>query len=115
MVRHINHLMETADGGLGGAASVLAAVAQGDLTVQMTGTYEGTFAHLKRDINTTVEALAALIHQIELNRGLWRATLEHLPQGVSVVDADLRLVAWNRRYMEIFGFPAELVQVGRPV
>jgi signal transduction histidine kinase/methyl-accepting chemotaxis protein len=115
MVRHLNHLMETADGGLGEAASVLASVARGDLTVQMTGGYEGTFANLKRDINTTVEALAALIHQIELNRGLWRATLEHLPQGVSVVDADLRLVAWNRRYMEIFNFPSSLVQVGVPI
>jgi histidine kinase len=38
-----------------------------------------------------------------------------LPQGVSVVDSDLRLVAWNRRYVEIFGFPAELVQVGKPI
>jgi signal transduction histidine kinase len=115
MVRHLNHLMETADGGLGEVASVLAAVAKGNLTVHMKGANEGTFANLKRDINTTVKALATLIHQIEFNRGLLRATLEHLPQGVSVVDADLRLVAWNRRYMEIFGFPAELVQVGRPV
>ncbi len=41
--------------------------------------------------------------------------LEHLPQGLSVVDADLRLVAWNRRYIEIFRFPAELMQVGRPI
>jgi signal transduction histidine kinase/HAMP domain-containing protein len=115
MVRHLNHLMETADGGLGEVASVLAAVAQGDLNVRMAGNYEGTFANLKRDINTTVEALATLIHQIEFNRSLLRATLEHLPQGVSVVDADLRLVAWNRRYLEIFDFPQELVRVGQPI
>jgi signal transduction histidine kinase/HAMP domain-containing protein len=115
MVRHLNHLMETADGGLGEVASVLAAVAKGNLRVQMKGGYEGTFANLKRDINATIEALATLIHQIEFNRSLLHATLEHLPQGVSVVDADLRLVAWNRRYLEIFDFPADLVQVGRPV
>jgi histidine kinase len=81
----------------------------------MTGAYEGTFANLKRDVNTTVEALATLIQQIEFNRGLLRTTLEHLPQGVSVVDADLRLVAWNRRYIEIFDYPPDLVQVGRPI
>jgi len=115
MVRHLNHLMETADGGLGEAASVLAAVAKGNLTVQMKGAYEGTFANLKRDINTTVEALATLIHEIEFNRGLIRATLEHLPQGVSVVDANLRLVAWNRRYMEMFDYPSDLVRVGQPI
>ena len=115
MVRHLNHLMETADDGLREVATVLAAVARGDLNAQMTGTSLGTFASLKRDINTTVKALATLIHQIEFNRGLLRATLEHLPQGVSVVDSDLCLVAWNRRYIELFNFPADLVQVGQPI
>jgi signal transduction histidine kinase/HAMP domain-containing protein len=115
MVRHLNHLMETADRGLGEVASVLAAVAKGDLTVRVEGAYEGTFAGLKRDVNTTVEALATLIHQIEVNRGLLRATLEHLPQGVSVVDANLCLIAWNRRYVEIFDYPTELVHVGQSV
>ncbi|MDB5976403.1 MAG: hybrid sensor histidine kinase/response regulator [Nevskia sp.] len=43
------------------------------------------------------------------------ASLEHLPQGVSVIDAELRLVAWNRRYVEIFRYPSELMQVGRPI
>lgn len=43
------------------------------------------------------------------------ASLEHLPQGVSVIDADLRLRAWNRRYVELFRYPPELVQVGRPI
>ncbi len=43
------------------------------------------------------------------------ASLEHLPQGVSVIDAELRLVSWNRRYVEFFRYPAELMQVGRPI
>ena len=43
------------------------------------------------------------------------ASLEHLPQGVSVIDAELRLVAWNRRYVDIFRYPSELMQVGRPI
>ncbi|MEH6418998.1 hybrid sensor histidine kinase/response regulator [Pseudomonas sp. CGJS7] len=42
-------------------------------------------------------------------------SLEHLPQGVSVVDAQLRLVAWNQRYAELFRYPPELLQVGRPI
>jgi signal transduction histidine kinase len=32
-----------------------------------------------------------------------------------VVDAQLRVVAWNRRYLELFGYPDGLVAVGRPV
>nr|WP_298131786.1 PAS-domain containing protein [uncultured Pseudoxanthomonas sp.] len=46
--------------------------------------------------------------------GLSRS-LEHLPQGVVIIDADLRLVAWNSRYMELFRFPPDLIHVGRPI
>jgi len=115
MVRHLNHLMQTADSGLSELARVQAAVAQGDLTVMMTGEYEGTFADLQRDTNATVIALAALIREIERSRELLRATLEHLPQGVSVVDTQLALIAWNRRYAEIFDYPPELLRVGQPI
>jgi len=41
--------------------------------------------------------------------------LDHLPQGVVVIDADLRIVAWNRRYIELFRFPPDLIRVGRPI
>lgn len=44
-----------------------------------------------------------------------RAALESLPQGVSVVDADLRLVAWNSRYSEVFSYPDTLLKVGQPI
>jgi histidine kinase len=43
------------------------------------------------------------------------AGLERLPQGVSVVDRQLRLVAWNRRYSDLMRFPPKLLQKGRPV
>ena len=42
-------------------------------------------------------------------------SLEHLPQGVIVVDAALQLVAWNSRYLELFRLPAGLLKVGMPV
>ncbi|WP_029889977.1 hybrid sensor histidine kinase/response regulator [Polycyclovorans algicola] len=42
-------------------------------------------------------------------------SLQHLPQGVCVIDAEQRLMAWNRRYVELFRFPQELIQVGRPI
>jgi len=35
--------------------------------------------------------------------------------SISVVDADMKLVAWNRRYLEMFNYPGGLVYVGRPV
>jgi len=52
---------------------------------------------------------------IQFNRELLHSTLDNLDQGVSVVDADQRLVAWNKRYVEIFGFPTGFLYVGRPI
>ena len=52
---------------------------------------------------------------IQFNRELLRAALEHLSQGVSVVDAELRLVAWNQRYLELFQYPPGLAVIGRPI
>lgn len=43
------------------------------------------------------------------------ATLEGVDEGVSVVDARMRLVAWNRQYQQFFDYPDGLLCVGRPV
>lgn len=32
-----------------------------------------------------------------------------------IIDADLKLVAWNSRYVQLFRYPADLMQVGRPI
>ena len=54
-------------------------------------------------------------HAIVFSQERLRATLEHLAQGVSVVDKDLQLVAWNHRYLELFNYPPELIHVGQPI
>lgn len=40
--------------------------------------------------------------------------LDLLDQGVTVFDANLCLVAWNRPFLELLGFPEELAAVGTP-
>ncbi|KAF1014740.1 MAG: C4-dicarboxylate transport sensor protein DctB [Stenotrophomonas maltophilia] len=50
----------------------------------------------------------------EADQGLARS-LEHLPQGVVIIDGEQRLIAWNSRYLELFRFPPRLVRVGRPI
>jgi signal transduction histidine kinase/DNA-binding response OmpR family regulator len=52
-------------------------------------------------------------HESELARqsALLQATLDNVSQGISAVDADLRLVAFNDRFLDLLGFPREL---GRP-
>lgn len=51
----------------------------------------------------------------KFNRELLQASVENIPQGISVVDDNLRLVAWNRRYLEMFNYPAQTIRAGMPV
>lgn len=68
-----------------------------------------------RDLEAVVDLVGEASQALRFNQRLLEAALENMSQGISVVDKDLRLVAWNRRYAELFGFPEELLQVGRPI
>lgn len=50
-----------------------------------------------------------------MSREQLQAALENLQQGVSVIDRNLNIVAWNRRYIELLNYPSELIYVGKPV
>ncbi|MEP6907145.1 MAG: PAS-domain containing protein [Pseudoxanthomonas sp.] len=65
-----------------------------------------------QELRTAQDGIVEAARQADA--GLSRS-LEHLPQGVVIIDADLQLVAWNSRYMELFRFPPELLRVGRPI
>ncbi|WP_129781360.1 PAS domain-containing hybrid sensor histidine kinase/response regulator [Peristeroidobacter soli] len=53
--------------------------------------------------------------KLRFNREMLEAMMENMPQGISVVDAEMRLVAWNRRYVELLDYPPELMRAGRPI
>jgi Na+/proline symporter/signal transduction histidine kinase len=54
------------------------------------------------------EASAALLY----NRDVLQYALDFARQGISVFDADLRLICWNREFREIFELPPELAHFG---
>lgn len=64
------------------------------------------------ELRTAQDGLITAAQQA--NAGLSRS-LEHLPQGVVIIDEALNLVAWNSRYVELFRFPSELLKIGRPI
>lgn len=66
-------------------------------------------------LETVAEVVGQTTRALRFNQRVLEAALENMSQGISVVDAELRLVAWNRRYAELFEFPADLLQVGVPV
>lgn len=67
------------------------------------------------DFEDVVTLLDDTREVIQFSRHILFATLEHLGQGVSVVDKDLHLVAWNQPYLDLFRYPEGMVKVGRPV
>lgn len=52
---------------------------------------------------------------IQFNRGLLQGTLDNISQGVSAIDQDLNLVAWNRPYLDMFAYPKDFIKVGMPI
>jgi PAS domain S-box-containing protein len=43
-----------------------------------------------------------------------RTTLEHLEQGISVIDVNLHMTAMNRRFSQVLDFPEEMAREGAP-
>ena len=67
------------------------------------------------DIAEAMALMDEASQELRFNRELLSTTLENVSQGISVVDAEMRLVAWNRRYLELFDYPDGMVYVGVPV
>ena len=52
---------------------------------------------------------------VHFSRELLQTTLDSLAQGVSVIDGEQRLVAWNMRWLHMMGLAAGEVHVGKPL
>lgn len=52
---------------------------------------------------------------LRFSRELLAATFENVDSGISVVDSEMNLIAWNSQYLDIFGYPPGLVRVGTPI
>jgi len=67
------------------------------------------------DLSEAAMLLDETSQELRFNRELLAVTFDNMAQGISVVDRDLRIVAWNRRYLDLFDYPDGFVYVGRPV
>ncbi|MCC4615483.1 methyl-accepting chemotaxis protein [Xanthomonas campestris pv. asclepiadis] len=65
MVDSLNQLMATADGNLQSLSSLLQSIAAGDLTARMRGEFNGVFAQMRDDANTTAAQLADIVGRIQ--------------------------------------------------
>jgi Na+/proline symporter/PAS domain-containing protein len=87
------------------------AIGAASARLMLTSTLRG--AGLK--LGQVVALLDETSAQLRLSRGLLEAMMDNMAQAISVMDRDLKLVAWNRRYEELFRYPPGLLYAGRPV
>ena len=52
---------------------------------------------------------------IQFNQNLLFVSMDNLAQGISVIDKELQLVAWNKTYAELYHYPDNLLKVGVPI
>ncbi|MCH8531692.1 MAG: hybrid sensor histidine kinase/response regulator [Saccharospirillum sp.] len=64
------------------------------------------------DLSTMVDEASQVL---KFNRELLNSALQSISQGISIVDQDMNVVAWNQEYQRMFDYPDGLLVVGRPV
>lgn len=71
---------------------------------------------LLRRRNLTTEAAFKLLDDasaaLQYNRDILQHGLDHAGQGITVLDGDLRLLAWNQAFIELYDLPAAMVRFG---
>ncbi|MBU2863145.1 hybrid sensor histidine kinase/response regulator [Reinekea forsetii] len=65
-----------------------------------------------RDVTSIVDEASQVL---KFNRDLLNSALQSINQGISIVDRDLNIVAWNQTYQRMFTYPDDILAVGRPV
>ena len=67
------------------------------------------------DLDDVISLFASTSDAIRFNRNLLENVLNNINQGISVVDAEHRMVGWNKRYLEIMKYPENFVYSGQPL
>lgn len=69
----------------------------------------------KLDIEEVANVFDDTTQAMQFNMSALLISLESIEQGISVIDKELKLVAWNKRYTDLFDYPAGMLTVGTPI
>ncbi|MCG9697036.1 hybrid sensor histidine kinase/response regulator [Shewanella sp. Isolate11] len=98
LIDHTEHMLA---GVLGGSSASLV----------MDSVLQGRDLALDEVFNLVDEASSKII----LSQDMLRGAIEHAYEGMSVVDKDFNLVAWNYKYEELYRYPDNFLQQGMPI
>lgn len=57
----------------------------------------------------------ASLQRQQFSQSLLTSAIENASEGISIIDEQLNLVAWNKRYLDLFQYPKELIYFGSPI
>ncbi|MDW3225332.1 MAG: methyl-accepting chemotaxis protein [Paracoccaceae bacterium] len=86
LAQNINMLMEAVDDGLSQTGSLLARVAQGDLTERMEGDFQGAFADLQGNVNDMIDSLTSLVGEISESGSTLSSSSSELQQTADTLS-----------------------------
>ncbi|WP_100641823.1 PAS domain-containing hybrid sensor histidine kinase/response regulator [Alteromonas facilis] len=66
-------------------------------------------------ITELVEIAEQASQTLQFNHEVLQSSVQHIQQGISVLDRDLTMLAWNERYLELFNYPQGFITVGKPI
>lgn len=69
----------------------------------------------KMDFTEIINFFDDTTQAMQFNMTALLTSLENMDQGISVVDKHLNLVAWNKRYANLYPYPDDLLAVGTPI
>lgn len=69
-----------------------------------------------RRTNINLDSVLDIIDEassaVEGSREVLKSVIENVDQGISMFDQETNLVAWNRRFVEIYGIPEQMLRSG---
>ncbi len=76
---------------------------------------DSAFGENQHDFEKVVTLVEEASKAFKFNRKLLQSAVENISHGISVIDSELNLVAWNSKYVTLFNYPEALIKVGRPI
>ena len=69
----------------------------------------------KLAVEDVVSMFGETTRALRFNQEILFSSFENVSSAISVVNSSLKLIAWNRRYEEMFNYPKGMLQIGVPV
>ena len=83
LAKSVNNLVDSVDRGLDETGTVLAALANTDLTRRMEGQHRGAFAKLQSDVNEVADKLTSIVGQLRGTSGTLKSATSEILSGAN--------------------------------